>query len=368
MTNLPRCTQCGSAYPSVGAPFLCSCGGTFNYLEFPKFALLKNATKRSGIWKYRNMLSLPDDAPEINLGEGGTALVDACYESENVFFKLEYQNPTGSYKDRGSAVLVSFLISRGVNAVVEDSSGNAGASLAAYAARAGLRSRIFVPASASGPKREQIKHFGAELVAVPGPRSAAATAVRAAVSENWIYASHAFMPFGLTGIATIAYELFQELGNKTPGTVIAPVGHGGLLFGIINGFKALRMASVTSCEPFYVGVQAAGCAPIFTAYEKHEITLREPQESDTIAEGVKVSTPIHGSDLLHEVENQRGCFMQVTEEELIQSYNSLSKRGFFVEPTSALPWAAYEKGKGRFPEPVIMILTGAGYKTKSYKK
>lgn len=347
---------------------MCSCGGTFNYLEFPEFKLSKVITKRSGIWKYRNMLGLPDDAPEIDLGEGGTALVNSGFGSENAFFKLEYQNPTGSYKDRGSAVLASFLSSRGVNAVVEDSSGNAGASLAAYTARAGIQSRIFVPASASGPKREQIKQFGAELVAIPGPRSAAATAVRTAVSEKWIYASHAFMPFGLTGIATIAYELFQELGNKTPGTIIAPVGHGGLSFGIIKGFKALRMASVSFCEPYYVGVQAAGCAPIFAAYEKHEITLREPQESDTIAEGVKVSIPIHGSDLLHEVEDQRGCFMQITEEELIQAYNSLSNRGFFVEPTSALPWAAYEKDKGRFPEPVIMILTGAGYKTKSYKK
>lgn len=274
------------------------------------------------------MLGLPDNAPEISLGEGKTPLVDVEMGSKKVWLKLEYQNPTGSYKDRGSVVLASFLAARGVKAVVEDSSGNAGASLAAYAARAGMQARIFVPASASGPKREQIKQFGAELVAIPGPRSAAGQSVRAAVTNDWVYASHAFMPFGLTGIATIAYELFDELGNKAPGTIIAPVGHGGLLYGIIRGFKALRMASVTDCEPFYVGVQAAGCAPVFNAYQNREFTLREPQESDTIAEGVKVTTPIHGIDLLHEVENQRGRFMQISEEGLLQSTRTLAELGF----------------------------------------
>lgn len=366
MAIIPRCTQCGSPYPESGTPYLCECGGTYNYLEFPEFKQNEIDPSRRGLWKYRRMLGLPDQAPEISLGEGQTPLVEIDFGSKKAWLKLEYKNPTGSYKDRGSTVLASFLAARGVKAVVEDSSGNAGASLAAYAARGGMQARIFVPASASGPKREQIRQFGAELVAIPGPRSASAQAVRAAVSDNWVYASHAFMPFGLSGIATIAYELFEEFGKKAPGTIIAPVGHGGLLFGIIKGFKALRMASEVDREPFYVGVQAAGCAPIFDAYQTHKYTLREPQESDTIAEGVKVTAPIHGIDLLHEVENQRGRFMQISEEDLLHAYRALAEKGFFVEPTSALVWAASNQEFGSLPEPVVMILTGAGYKTKSY--
>ena len=115
-----------------------------------------------------------------------------------------------------------------------------------------------------------------------------------------------------------------------------------------------------------MGVQTAGCAPVFNAYQKSEYTLREPQESDTIAEGVKVTTPIHGIDLLHEVKNQRGRFMQISEEDLLQSYRPLAEKGFFVEPTSALVWAAYNQVYSDLPEPVVMILTGAGYKAKSY--
>jgi threonine synthase len=360
----PRCTQCGSNYPDEGTPYLCACGGTYNYFEFPEFIPSKVDRSRMGLWKYEAMFGLDATAPVISLGEGDTPLIETTIDGHQILAKLEYQNPTGSYKDRGSAILTSFLASRNVENVVEDSSGNAGASLAAYAARAGMHARIFVPESASGPKRKQIECFGAELVGIPGPRASAAQAVRNAVSDTQIYASHAYMPFGLCGIASIAYELVDGLGGKTPGTVIAPVGHGGLIYGLIRGFKALKTAAVVKEEPYYLGVQAAGCAPIYDAYQKHEYTLREPHESDTIAEGVRVRAPIHGTDILHEMDSGRGQIDQVTEDDLIDAYWAMAGKGFFVEPTSALPWAAFTKLPGNIPEPVVLILTGAGFKTK----
>jgi threonine synthase len=364
MTILPVCTQCGKEYPALGAPHRCTCGGIFDYSEFPKYSSTEIDPQGNGLWKYRGMLGLEEPISAITLGEGNTPLLPTDINSHEVFLKLENQNPTGSYKDRGSAVLTSFLVSRGVLSIVEDSSGNAGASLAAYAARAGIKAKIFVPESASGPKRKQIEEYGAELAAIPGPRSQAALAVQAAVSENTVYASHAFMPFGLCGIATIAYEIFQDLGGRVPGTIVTPVGHGGLLYGVMKGFKALRMASVVNQEPFYVGVQTSGCAPIFNAYENHEFTLREPHESDTIAEGVRVKNPTHGTAILHEIDDSRGRILQVEEPDLIQAYANIAKKGFFVEPTSALPWAAITTSREIFPDPIVIIITGSGYKTQ----
>jgi threonine synthase len=317
------------------------------------------------MWKYRRSFGLDDAAPVVSLGEGNTALVDTILGATSVWLKLEYQNPTASYKDRGSSVLASFLASRGVKEVVEDSSGNAGASMAAYCARAGIHARIFVPESASGPKRRQIEAFGAELVAIPGPRANAAVAVRAAVTSEVVYASHAFMPFGLAGIASITYELVEDLGGKAPGTVIAPLGHGGLLYGVIKGFKALKTAAVVTQEPFYVGVQAAGCAPVFAAYQNHEFTLRDVPESDTIAEGVRVKSPVRGEGILREIAEGRGRIMTVQEPDLLAAYTELAAKGFYVEPTSALPWAVLKDLQGKVPEPIVVILTGAGYKTKS---
>jgi threonine synthase len=364
MTNLPSCTKCGKSYPATGAPFLCDCGGTFDFIDFAEYSNTKIDSKRKDLWKYGSLFDLENELPVVTLGEGNTPLVETEYSGHSIWLKLENQNPTGSYKDRGSAVLTSFLLSRGVRSIVEDSSGNAGASIAAFAARAGIRARIFVPESASGPKRRQIEEYGAELVSIPGPRAEAAKAVRQVVSGSDIYASHAYMPFGLLGIATIAYEIVDAMGGMAPGTIMAPAGHGGLLYGVIKGFKALKKAAVIEKEPFYAGVQSSGCAPIFTAYQNHEYTLREPKESDTIAEGVRVRNPVRGEAILHEIAASRGAIYSVEEADLIRAHDAISRKGFFVEPTSALPWAALDGIIGKVPEPIVMILTGSGYKTQ----
>jgi len=225
-----RCTRCGKPYPKTGAPFRCECGGIFDFIDLPAFSRNEIDPSEHGLWKYHRLIGFDSNVQRVTLGEGDTALLPLSINGEEVFLKLEYQNPTASYKDRGSAVLISFLNSRGVTYAVEDSSGNAGASFAAYAARAGIRGRVYVPSTASGPKRAQIEAYGAELVEVPGPRSEAARAVLAETEKGIVYASHAAMPFGLAGIATIAYEIVQQLG-QAPGTIIAPIGHGGLMYG-----------------------------------------------------------------------------------------------------------------------------------------
>ena len=188
--------------------------------------------------------------PVLSLGEGNTPLISATAFGRDVYFKCEYANPSGSFKDRGSATLSPSCYSRGVSEAIEDSSGNAGASFAAYAARAGIKARVYVPEDASGPKRKQIEFYGAELVAVPGPRSNAAEAARRAAEGGMVYASHAYLPFNLPGYATCAYEIVEQLG-QAPGAVILPAGQGGLLLGMGRGFQvfAARWKDTEDARP-----------------------------------------------------------------------------------------------------------------------
>jgi len=316
-----------------------------------------------GYWRYRHTFGLPQDAPLVSLGEGNSPLIWMEAGGDEVGLKLESLNPTGSYKDRGSATLVSRLAAGGAQRAVEDSSGNAGASFAAYMARAKLAARVYVPESASGPKREQIEAYGAELRAIPGPRSAAAAAVLEEAGQGVPYGSHAWLPFGLPGIATIAYELYEQMGGA-PGTVIAPVGHGGLLLGIVRGFAALQRAGLIERTPYYVGVQAGLCPPMVLGWKYGLEKMEQAGEGATVAEGVRVRRPMRAEALLAEIPRKRGKFVAIPEPEILPAFEELARRGVYVEPTAALAWAALGK-IGKVPGPLVLIISGIGLKYRS---
>lgn len=363
--SIIRCTTCQQIYPANGTPFCCpECGGIFDFDSASDFDPARVDTSLPGLWRFRSAFSLPENAPTISLGEGMTPLVWDQLNGRQVGFKLEYMNPTGSYKDRGSAVLVSQLAARGVREAVEDSSGNAGASFAAYAARAGMRARVYVPESASGPKRIQIERYGADLQPIPGPRSAAAHAVLEEARRGVPYASHAYLPFGLEGIATIAYEIWQQAGEI--GTVIAPVGHGGLLLGILRGYAALLHGGHVQKIPYLVGVQAAACAPMVLAFAQGLSAMDQASEGSTVAEGVRVRKPVRGAALLNAIHPGDGTFLGIQEEEILPAARELAQRGLYVEPTSALVWAAFRQLSSKIPEPAILVLTGSGFKAQSF--
>lgn len=357
------CRDCGTEYPQTDVPAFCpQCGGLFDFRVFPRFQKSLVQSERPGLWRYRSLLELPDHALELYLGEGSTPLVWDRSDGVEVGFKLESLNPTGSYKDRGTAVLVSQLAARGVTAAVEDSSGNAGASFAAYAARAGIKARVFVPDSASGPKLNQIRHYGADLVQVPGPRSEAARAVLKEVKHGARYASHAFLPFGLPGIATIAYELFEQMGERLPGTVIAPAGHGALLLGIARGFASLCLSGYAVDRPYLVGVQAAACAPLAALFLHGPEAMDAAAEGQTLAEGVRVRRPARADALRAEIQPGQGEMAAIGEAEIDFAFHALARRGIYAEPTAALVWAAFEQMKEKLPKPVILIISGLGLK------
>jgi threonine synthase len=306
------------------------------------------------MWAYRHSFNLPLSAPIISLGEGSTPLVETSLFSRQVYLKLEYTNPTGSYKDRLVAPIVSYLISQGVTEAVEDSSGNAGAALAAYAARGGVKVKIFVPESATGPKLAQIKHFGADMEVVPGPRVEATKAALRVVNNGSTYASHAFLPHGLAGIATMAYEIVSELGRE-PGTLIAPVGHGGLLLGLALGFSALKSSGVIDDIPILVGVQAKNCAPMVPSVNSKEFR-------ETIAGGISVSSPVRAPEIHTLAQTQDIRFVAVEENCILPGRDHLAAQGFYVEATSAVVWDALRQLADELPDPIAMVLTGSGLK------
>jgi len=307
------------------------------------------------------MFGLPSDAPVVSLGEGNTPLVWAQVLGQNVAFKLEYLNPTGSFKDRGTALLISFLRARGIDEAVEDSSGNAGASFAAYAARAGVKAKVYVPDYASGPKRAQIAAFGAEVKPVAGPRSNAADAVQQAAEGGAVYASHAHLPQGLPGFATVAYELIEQLG-KAPGTVITPAGQGCLLLGMGRGFAAMRETGMIDELPVLVGVQAAVCAPLWSQYQYGPSGIEHVREGQTHAEGVRIIRPHRTEVILELIQSSQGRFVIVEEENILLGRDALAHQGFYVEPTSAIVWDALAQLVDNVPEPIVAILTGSGLK------
>ena len=356
------CLSCRKPYPEEGVPFCCpDCGGLFDFESHPPFQQKKVDKQLPGIWPYRHSFGLPEESPMITLGEGATPLVWSRAFDREVGFKVESQNPTGSFKDRGTALMVSFLCSRGIKSAVEDSSGNAGASFAAYAARAGLDARIFVPEYASGPKREQIGAYGAQIVSVPGPRSEAASAVLEAARGGEVYASHAYLPQGLPGFSTIAYEIYDEIG-EAPGSVVMPVGHGSLLLGIFRGFQALKTAGLLAKIPEIVGVQAGACDPLSQAFQEGEREPVQVPEGETLAEGVRISNPHRGVQVLRSVRESKGRIVSVSESTLKSGREHLAALGFYVEWTSALVWDGIAQVLGEVSEPIVAVLTGHGLK------
>jgi threonine synthase len=316
-------------------------------------------TGAHGIWRFGPSIGT-EQAP-VSLGEGRTPLVSADVMGRKVHFKCEYANPTGSFKDRGTASLISFMLSRGVASALEDSSGNAGASFAAYAARAGLGPTVYIPASAAALKRRQIANYGAQVVLVEGPRSAASSAAQAAADGGVAYASHSYLPHNIRGYATCALEAWEDLG-QAPGAVVLPTGQGGLLLGMGRGFEALHQAGIIGRLPVLIGVQAAACAPLFALFEMGAQGLAFVTEGETVAEGVRVRAPLRARSVLETVSRSSGRFVAIPEARILPGRDSLARLGFYVEPTSALVWGALEEVLSELPDPVVVVLTGSGYK------
>jgi threonine synthase len=360
-----RCSSCGAVYPVNGRAWVCeACGGLLEIYGAPAFDANQIARGDASVWRYRAFIPLPENAAPISLGEGWTPLIPLAYNQRNIYCKLDFLNPTGSFKDRGATVIVSAVKAFGYARVVEDSSGNAAASLAGYSAYAGLHATIYTPAHASPMKLAQIEVYGAELKKIKGVRENAARAAQDALKQSGAYyASHYYNPFFTAGLQTTAWEIWEQLGHA-PDVVIMPAGHGTNLVGMYRGFVALREANLIPTLPRFIAAQAARVAPVALAYERGAAEPARVEPAVTIAEGIANSQPVHGAELLRIVRETHGAAVAASEDEIRAARLKLARHGIFVEPTSATAMAVLEKVLPTLPphETIVVSLTGNGLK------
>lgn len=357
--------------PATGATYALDtarwCADNGKYLNLGRAPGLRRGeidASRYSVWRYAKAL-LVDVADAVTMGEGWTPLLRGNWNGAPVTYKLEFMMPTGSFKDRGMTVMVSYLKSRGIDRVLEDSSGNAGASLSAYAAAAGMRCRILVPETASYPKIAQIAACGADVVTIKGSRQDVADAALR-YAEQIFYASHNWQPFFVEGTKTLAYELWEQLGFRAPDNVVVPLGYGSNVLGCERGFAELKRNGEIAAMPRLFGVQAANCAPYFTAWQAGANHLVPTTVTSTVAEGIASSKPTRVAEVLAAVRQSGGAVVAVNESEIVDALGALARQGLYVEPTSAAAAAGLsqllQQGAISRDQTTVLVLTGSGLK------
>lgn len=316
------------------------------------------------LWRYRAAIRLP--AAEVaSLGEGWTPMVPGEWSGRDVLMKMEYLMPSGSFKDRGTAVMMNYLRQTGIDCILEDSSGNAGSSVATYGAYLGFDSRIFVPAHAPLAKRRQMAALGADVVAVEGSRDDVAAAARRE-AETRFYAGHNLQPFFLEGTKTLAFEIWEQLGFELPDAIVIPMGQGSNVMGCHLGFGELKRAGVIDRLPRLYAIQAENAAPYYAAWAMNSETPVEIDAKPTIADGIASSKPVRLREVLAALRETEGAAVAVSEAEICDALGTLCRSGFFVEPTTAAGAAGLgrliEDGSIAPGERVVLVLTGSGLK------
>ncbi|SDG73677.1 threonine synthase [Bradyrhizobium sp. Rc2d] len=316
------------------------------------------------LWRYRATLPV-EIAKPITLGEGCTPLVQQEWGELRPLFKLEWFNPTGSFKDRGSSVMLSFLRQIGVNAVLEDSSGNGGSSMAGLGAAGGMRVKILAPASTSPAKIAQVRAYGAAVQLVEGPREESeAEAIRQ--SHQTFYASHNWQPFFLEGTKSLAYEIWEDLAFRAPDNVIVPVGAGSSLLGCAFGFRELLRAGQIAKLPRLFAAQPLNCSPIDASFQAGADTPVAREVHKTIAEGTAIKNPLRLREIIGALRESGGGTVALTEDDIVAALRRLARQGLFAEPTSASAAAALDKlfaaGAIKANETTVAVLTGTGLK------
>lgn len=351
----------GRTYP-LDTPRWCG-DGQAPLLLTPLPGITRHAIRAEdrSLWRYAAALPFIPDDP-ITMGEGCTPLVPRVIGGASALLKCEWFMPTGSFKDRGASVMLSLLRAQGVTDVLEDSSGNGGAAVSAYAAAGGMKATIFVPASTSPAKTVQSRASGATIQLIPGSRQDCADAALAE-SARIFYASHNWHPFFLHGTKTLAYELWEDLGFVAPDNVIVPCGAGSNVLGCGIGFAELLRAGEISRLPRIFAAQPANCAPIARAFLGEAPVPAQP----TIAEGTAIAQPLRTMEVNQVLTDSNGGAVMLTEEEIAAATLDLARTGIYVEPTCAQAAAAFARllaaGTITADQTTVVVLTGTGLKS-----
>lgn len=318
------------------------------------------------VFKYADSLPFEMDDEVLrcaSMGEGNTPLI---HIDRGLYGKADYLMPTLSFKDRGSVVMMAAAKTMGVKKVVEDSSGNAGASVAAYSGRLGIECDIFVPEKTSSKKISQIEAYGANVHRIKGTRADVTEATIDAVeSTGCFYASHVYNPIFQEGTKTYVYEVFEQLG-KMPDTLILPVGNGTLLRGAVMALREMVEWRLIDRYPNVVAVQAENCSSITRSFAERSTYVKSIDHSETIAEGIAIANPARGRQILQDLYLVNGHAVSVNDEETLKAQCDMALQGIYVEPTSAVSYAAYMKYVKPCPDLregiTVLPLCGSGLK------
>jgi threonine synthase len=358
------CSKCRRTTDASTRKPKCDCGGLWDLdFEPKKFDLSLVDKDAWNIFRYRKFMPFENEFwREITLGEGMTPVIAF---DENVLLKMDYFMPTLSFKDRGAAVLIAHCKEIGVDSVVQDSSGNAGNSIAAYCGKAGIDCEIFVPEGTSPKKIAMIQSHGARVNIVPGSRDNCASVCRAKVdSEGKYYASHVYNPYFYEGTKTYIYEVYEQL-HRIPTTIFIPLGNGTLFIGIIKALEEFLVSGIIPSMPEVVAVQSERCDPLAKAVSAG---LKQPAAvtpSPTMAEGIAIGIPMRGEAILQSIYKYKIKIITASEDRILEARAALAARGVYCEHTSAATYAAYldycDKN-GRTPD-CLIPMCGAGLKS-----
>jgi threonine synthase len=350
------CTDCGKQ--AAPLDWRCpDCGGRLDFESLPPFRADSIKANDSSLWRYEDWLPVEK---RITLGEGMTPLVETELDGLRFLVKLEYLNPTGSYKDRGTTTLLNHIAAYDVPEVIDDSSGNAGASIAAFASAAGIKARIFVPAKASPAKKALIKAFGGSLEEIEGAQHAKTEACYEA-AKSTTFASHAWSPYFVLGNITAGFEIWEQTLPNCPDAIVVPVGHGGIFLGIARGFQLLKEAMLIDKLPRMFAIQSEKIDPLVQAFEAGAETVTRVDESGrSIADGIMVNWPVLGKEVLKAIRESGGAAFRVSDEAISQAQAALWRKGFTAEASSSATVAALPQVMATLGQEarVVCILTG----------
>ena len=375
-----ECINCGAKYAIDEVIYFCrKCG---DILEIKlDYDMATDLLKKSGwrktplsVWRYRDLMPINDPAKIVTLNEGGTGLhqckrLGKALGISQLYVKNEGENPTGSFKDRGMTVGVTKALELGVKSVICASTGNTSASLAAYAAKAGLQCAVLIPSGkiAYG-KLAQAIIYGAKVIQVRGNFDQALDIVfKLSEKHRNIYLLNSINPFRIEGQKSLGFEICEQLDNKPPDRVIVPVGNAGNISAIWKGFTEFHNLGFVKTLPKMTGIQAVGAAPIAEAIKNGSSTITPVSTPETIATAIRIGAPVSWKKAINAIRDSGGTAETVTDEEILEAQKTLSRlEGLFVEPASASSIAGLKKlvenGEIDKDERIVCVTTGHGLK------
>jgi threonine synthase len=378
--SFQQCINCGTKYDIDQIVYFCPKCGDILEIKTDLNQVKENLktsnwqTTPLSVWRYRNFLPIHETTRLVTLSEGGTGLHHSVRLGKeiglnNLYIKNEGENPTGSFKDRGMTVGVTKAVELGARHVICASTGNTSASLAAYAARAGIKCTVLIPSGkiAYGKLSQAMIH-GAKVLQVRGNFDQALEFVlKLAEKHPSIYLLNSINPFRIEGQKTLGFEICEQLNNQAPDRIIVPVGNAGNISAIWKGIKEFRELGFIDSLPKMTGIQASGSAPVAQAIKSNSQTITPVAKPETIATAIRIGAPVSWKKAVNAIRNSGGTAETVTDEEILVAQKLLARvEGIFVEPASASSIAGLMKlvrnGVIDRDERVVCVTTGHGLK------